>query len=1452
MTDLTVETGGEGSDGQITTGTEDETGGEADPGAGDQAGDETGSETTPGEGDGTDGETTPGEGDNTDGETTPGEGDNTDGETTPGEGDNTDGETTPGEGDNTDGETTPGEGDETDGETNPDDGEGTDGETDPDDGEETDGETDLEEETDDLETETEEGKLSVLGNGRAGESDFTINEKGTLTAYNGAGGDIVIPDKVTAIGKNVFKGNVNITGVTIPGTVLTIGESAFSGCTKLVEVNLNTGLTTIEKGAFDGVPFGSKELSGAITGGSLTIPGSVTSIGAAAFKNSEYLETVTFENGSEALTMSSIYAGFDGEKGAFRECKALKRVTLPDQLKVLPNHIFYGCTALEEVEFGIYLKSIGNQAFRGCSSLQWIYPPESLTTIEAEAFASCGELEALYIPKTVAEIKSNILQDSPKAVIYGVSGSTAETYAKENGIPFREEGELERSVTGISLNRSKITLAGEEAIGSTVLLRATVRPATAQNKKVNFTSDNEAVVIVDAFGKVTVKGYGTANITAAAKDESNGKKTATCQVTVLRKLNEEEKEMIRQKLQEANAAKLTVVTNVCETVKSIPLDCPAELGLQSVEWRLPYSISAGAETYDVVVKQEGYQDDVIQGITITGIAVEGIEITGAARLQNGRSTVLTAKVLTTGGELPADSYAMEWETPSNSGVSLTKNSDQDTVTVTGVSNKTATVTGYLLLKKDGKPVARESGLKNKQWFGASAKITVTGEAVADRILISAADKDGQPVEISSLKALADTAGGKEYRLTAQVYTGETQLTAPILQWKSTNTKVAEVKGQGETATLIVKEKGAAVISVSASKNGGYTETFRVVVKDSTPRLEESSVTLNLNQVHPSAVIHISPSDGYAVAEDTLTVTNEGGSASDFTIRKIEGTKYQIGIKEGTTLSTGKQKVSVQMKTSAGETEAHKLPLTISVSRQVPKATITQESVNLYEKDAEARISVNTEEEIEQIVYTPSTGSGPRLVLKESNPEEGYFTVKAEGQTSGNYKSTSAKGTLQVIFKGYKTDAAYKKTLTIKVNKKLPAIQAVPVNTVLYPEYPGTGLDTTAVTFRLKADGQELLAEEGWSMVLSGAAPAGVTVTPGTDGQPLSVTFGKAAKNSTSLKFAVRNEKWNDQTGVKVSCTIKRGKTPEMGFSNSKVILNKAYGLNEYEPVEIALFVKNHPDRRIARISSIKGKDAKAEVARNDVLMFSFDEGSLRAGIRATDRAGNGKYTYLIEGADARGIPVKGSLQVTVSTAAVKVTCKQSGSIDLLNREGTQIVCRPSVKNYTDTIEKVDLYGSYAGGFSAVCEDGNIVIKAKEGRALKAKTAYRLFLKIDLTSGVDLTAEVKVTPKQSNPKLSQNLKKTVLFEASYGEANGRELEVWPAKEGGAEISDIKLTNGGDTFGYTYTGEGKGTLYVLDTASQKVNKTYKLKLAVRFKDGAANAAPAYVTVSVNYKK
>ena len=113
-------------------------------------------------------------------------------------------------------------------------------------------------------------------------------------------------------------------------------------------------------------------------------------------------------------------------------------------------------------------------------------------------------------------------------------------------------------------------------------------------------------------------------------------------------------------------------------------------------------------------------------------------------------------------------------------------------------------------------------------------------------------------------------------------------------------------------------------------------------------------------------------------------------------------------------------------------------------------------------------------------------------------------------------------------------------------------------------------------------------------------------------------------------------------------------------------------------------------------------------------------------------------------------------------------------------------------------------------------------------------------------------KVKITPKQTNPKLAVNPTKTVLFESAAGDTYGKEIEVKAAKGVLPEIKSIELTNGSDTFVYKYEGDGKGTLHVSPNASSKTNKTYKLKFAVRFKDSGSNAAPVYVTVSVNYRK
>ena len=81
-------------------------------------------------------------------------------------------------------------------------------------------------------------------------------------------------------------------------------------------------------------------------------------------------------------------------------------------------------------------------------------------------------------------------------------------------------------VESVSLDKTEYTF---NTIGNTLTLKATVLPAEATDKSVEWSSDNEDVATVDNNGRVTAKGNGKAVITVRTKDQE---KTATCEVEV--------------------------------------------------------------------------------------------------------------------------------------------------------------------------------------------------------------------------------------------------------------------------------------------------------------------------------------------------------------------------------------------------------------------------------------------------------------------------------------------------------------------------------------------------------------------------------------------------------------------------------------------------------------------------------------------------------------------------------------------------------------------------------------------------------------------------------------------------------------------------------------------------------------------------------------------------------
>ena len=134
----------------------------------------------------------------------------------------------------------------------------------------------------------------------------------------------------------------------------------------------------------EGAPVTSYEIHSRVFYGnddilSLTVPSSVTAVGAYAYANCPNLASVTFEEGS---SLASI------DINAFANCTALTAVSLPDSLVSVGNGAFSGCYLLSSVSLG-GVQTIGTSAFANCYSLKTLTVPASVTSIASSSFGGC-------------------------------------------------------------------------------------------------------------------------------------------------------------------------------------------------------------------------------------------------------------------------------------------------------------------------------------------------------------------------------------------------------------------------------------------------------------------------------------------------------------------------------------------------------------------------------------------------------------------------------------------------------------------------------------------------------------------------------------------------------------------------------------------------------------------------------------------------------------------------------------------------------------------------------------------------------------------------------------------------------------------------------------------------------------------------------------------------------
>jgi hypothetical protein len=237
-------------------------------------------------------------------------------------------------------------------------------------------------------------------------TDLTCSVTFKDAQYKSYSGTVVIPsavkynDKtynVTAVDEKAFYRCYNMTSVTIPGTVTTIGNYAFNSCTDLREVIFQDGGGVLELG------YSEKETDNSTVGKGLFsgCPLDYVYVGRSlSYDDSMSCGYSPFYNQTSMTGLAFGNSVYSVGRNAFQGCSGITDVNFGSGIVTIGSFAFDGCSKIQNVKLGEKVTYVGEYTFRNCSKLQTVdIPSIDTTVISRNAFENCSALTSFVCKK---------------------------------------------------------------------------------------------------------------------------------------------------------------------------------------------------------------------------------------------------------------------------------------------------------------------------------------------------------------------------------------------------------------------------------------------------------------------------------------------------------------------------------------------------------------------------------------------------------------------------------------------------------------------------------------------------------------------------------------------------------------------------------------------------------------------------------------------------------------------------------------------------------------------------------------------------------------------------------------------------------------------------------------------------------------------------------------------